>query len=75
MAYYVACSDCEGTDATCPYCDGKGYREERRRTDAELKAEVRFIERCLGEPMYQTAFLFLFDQKFARFRADIGRAA
>lgn len=65
MAFYATCPDCAGsgllTDPVepCVYCDGKGYREERQKTAAELKAEVRHIERFLFEPGYAIAVLFL----------------
>lgn len=79
MAYFVPCDDCHGERVLdgepCVYCDGEGYVEERLKTDAELKAEVRFIERFLSEPGYEMAFLFLLDQKAARHRAAIERAA
>ena len=65
MAYFVPCPDCDGTGLLsdpvepCIYCDGKGYREERQKTDAELRAEVRHAERCLFEPGYAMALLYL----------------
>jgi DnaJ-class molecular chaperone len=55
MAYFVRCSDCAGTGILsdpvepCVYCEGQGYREERRKTDAELRAAVRRIDEQLDE--------------------------
>jgi DnaJ-class molecular chaperone len=65
MAYFVRCSDCSGTGLLsdpvepCVYCEGQGYREERQPTDAELRAAVRHAERCLFEPGYAMALLYL----------------
>jgi DnaJ-class molecular chaperone len=65
VAYFVRCSDCNGTGLLsdpvepCVYCEGQGYREERQKTDAELRAEVRHAERCLFEPGYAMALLYL----------------
>jgi RecJ-like exonuclease len=80
MAYYVPCSDCAGTGLLadpvepCVYCDGKGHREERQKTDAERRAEVRHIERFLSEPGYAMACLFLASRPSIE-RAALGKAA
>ena len=79
--FYISCPDCTGTglfsdpEEPCVYCDGKGYREERRETDAELRARVRLHERLLWEPGFEMAFLYLLDAQIAGQRAEIERAA
>lgn len=80
MAYFVSCSDCDGTGLLsdpvepCVYCEGQGYREERQKTDAELRAEVRHAERCLFEPGYAMALLYLAGIPAIE-REALGRAA
>lgn len=84
LASFVTCSDCEGTrlldGEPCVYCDGQGRVEERQETEVALKARVRLTERLLLEPGFAMAFLFLLDQKAAKYRAEfdalvLGKAA
>lgn len=78
MAYFVRCSDCNGSSVLdgepCIYCDGLGERPERQPTDAERRAEVRHIERYLFEPGYAMALLYLASRPAIERRA-LGKAA
>jgi len=80
VAYFVPCSDCAGTGLLsdpvepCVYCDGLGERPEPQKTDAERRAEVRHLERCLFEPGYAMAVLYLAGIPAIE-RAALGKAA